>query len=88
MAVYVESEYYFQYFAGDNINFFQIQQRPFILRYIAYLNLMDAGLFISFLGTQAIICLTAKIFVFKKLPPPQLTVRLLTKKGPVSTIPQ
>ena len=66
--------------------FIQLQNRPF--KDIAFLNLMDAGLFKNFLGTQAIIlilrCFTAKIFIFKNCqPPPPLpesTVRPLTKK--------
>ena len=46
LAVFIESEYLFPIFCGDNIYFYPTSAQT--VYHVAYLNLMDAGLFINF----------------------------------------
>ena len=65
-----------QYFCGRQYLFSSNFNKDHLFYYIAYFDLMDVGLFISFpsdpghnIGIIFILrCLTAKIFIFKKLP--------------------
>ena len=96
LAVYVESEnvYLFPIFCGQYL-FSSNFSKDHLFEDIAYLNLMDAGLFIYY-PREPGHSIYFKVFdgqdiYFKKLPapPPRINCTSLNKKkGPVSTIPK
>ena len=91
LAVYVESEYLFPISCGRQYLFSSNFSKDHLFYDIAYLNLMDAGLFIYFPRDPghniAIIfilrCLTAKIFILKNChhPSPRINCTSPKKRG-------
>ena len=84
LAVWPRQNIYFQSFAGDNIYFHPPSAKT--IQDIAYLNLMDAGLYIYFPRDPGdniyFEVFDGQNINLKKLPPPpESTVRPLTKKG-------